>query len=63
MASDLTWQRIEETESALNAGKLHRNKGSFHIFTILAHAGKHSQSERGVVKDKIYEDLLEWGYL
>jgi hypothetical protein len=63
MASDFTWDRIQQTSVALDAKKLPRNMGSFHIFTILAHAGKHSQGERGVLKDQIYEDLVEWGYL
>jgi hypothetical protein len=62
MASDLTWQRIEQTSLALDARELRRNKGDYHIFTILAHAGKHSQGERGVLKEQIYDDLYEWGY-
>jgi hypothetical protein len=62
MASDLTWQRIDQTCLAINAGEVTRNKGSYHIFTILAHAGKHSHGERGVLKEQIYEDLPEWGY-
>ena len=63
-AVNLTDTRIQMTQQALRDGSCKPNIGNGldHVYKVIAHAGKHSQGGRGVLKHAIQQYLEQRGF-
>ena len=53
---------ITETQHAINKKQISPNEDSFHVFKIIAHAGKHSTEGKGILKKEIRNYLTLKSY-
>jgi hypothetical protein len=63
-ALELTERRIRITQDGLSEGIVRPNTGNGvdHVYKVIAHAGKHSQGQRGVLKYAIKDYLESRGF-
>ena len=51
--------QIAETQAALTSGNVTPNWGEMHIFKVAAHAGKHSDADKGPKLKFAIQQMLE----